>query len=58
MTPGGMNSGLIWKIFASMIMPVIGPSITSRRIKAKVLSKIPKSFEKLLRSLPLGVTSK
>jgi hypothetical protein len=56
--PGGMKNKLIWKILANMIKLTIGPSIMSTNTKESVLSKIPKSFENLLISLPVGVVSK
>jgi hypothetical protein len=58
MAPGGMNKGLIWKMFANIMIPLIGPSITSRLTMANVSSKIPRSLEKLFKSFPVGVTSK
>ena len=56
--PGGINNKFIWKTFASITMQIIGPSIMSVKTKAIVLSKIPKSFEKVLTNLPVGVVSK
>jgi hypothetical protein len=45
-------------MFAIIIIPLMGPSITSRKMMANELSKIPRSLEKLFNSLPVGVTSK
>ena len=42
----------------NIIILTIGPSTVSVKVKAKLLSKTPKSFENLLMSLPLGVVSK
>ena len=49
---------LIEKTFAIKIKHKIIPSIESKRKKANRLSMIPKSFENLLLSRPLGVMSK
>lgn len=40
------------------MMLTIGPSKVSIKTNERVLSKIPKSFENLLMSLPEGVVSK
>ncbi len=47
-----------WNKFASNREDTIGPSIVSVSKKEIVLSKIPKSFENLLTSLPEGIVSK
>jgi hypothetical protein len=57
-TPKGMNIRLIEKMFVNIIIVTIGPSIVSIITKTSVLSKIPKSLENLLMSLPEGVMSK
>lgn len=56
--PGGIKNKFIWKMFAIIINVTIGPSIMSINTKASVLSSIPRSFENLLTSRPVGVTSK
>ncbi len=57
-TPRGIKKMSIWKIFINIMILTIGPYTVSMITKAKVLSKIPKSFENLFISLPEGVTSK
>lgn len=57
-TPGIIKYKLIENTFASKTMLTIGPSTASVNTKDNILSKIPKSFENLLFSLPVGVISK
>lgn len=57
-TPGIKKYKFISKILANITILIIGPSMQSVKINATILSKIPKSFEKLLLSRPLGVISK
>ncbi len=44
--------------FTSILNEMIGPSIISVKEKAKVMSRMPRSLEKVLISLPEGLVSK
>ena len=56
--PGMMKIGRIWNTLMRRIIEVIGPSIVSVIVKARVLSIMLISLENLFMSLPVGVLSK
>ena len=58
MQPGIKKNKSIENILTNKIIVRIGPYIVSIKLKIKVLSRIPKSFENLFVSCPIGVTSK
>lgn len=58
MTPGIKKYKLMEKMLANKMMLTMGPYIESVSTKDNMLSKIPISFENLLLSRPVGVTSK
>jgi len=57
-TTGGMKYRSIWQIFPKETKVKAGPYNTSHIEKASVLSRMLKSFENLLISIPEGVESK
>jgi len=57
-TAGAMKYGSIWQIFANAIKVKAGPYKKSLIGKESELSRILKSFENLLISIPEGVVSK
>ena len=56
--PGIMKNKSIENTLTSNMVQTIGPSIKSTKENPNVLSKIPRSFENLLVSCPVGVISK
>ena len=56
--PGIIKNTSIENTFTSNTVQTIGPSIKSTKENPNVLSRIPKSFENLLVSYPVGVISK
>ena len=56
--PGIKKNKSIAKILTNITIVMIGPYIVSTKVKAKVLSRIPKSLENLFVSWPVGVRSK
>ncbi len=58
MTPGIRKYRFMEKMLANKTMLTMGPYIESVSTNDNMLSRMPMSFENLLLSLPVGVTSK
>ena len=56
--PGIRKNMSIEKMFINITIAIIGPSKASIKVNGKVLSRIPRSFENLFVSCPIGIMSK